>query len=141
MDKYISLIGLGAVGAPLADLLFKRYKEDFVLLSSKDFLPSLNDLYINGSVFSPKVVSEKNQLEKQIGAVFVCVKNYQIESVASLLSQLIDDETIIVPLQNGVYSFDYFHKRFPKKPILEGFAQGPNTVVMKCSILGRAMKI
>ena len=29
MEKYISLIGLGAVGAPLADSLYKKYKSDF----------------------------------------------------------------------------------------------------------------
>lgn len=131
MKKYISLIGLGAVGAPLADLLHKKYKEDFVLLSSYDFLPTLMNLYVNGEVFNPTIVSEKKQLKKQIGVVFICVKNYQIEPIAELLDSLIEDSTIIVPLQNGVYSFDFFRKKFPKNVVLEGFAQGPNTIVMK----------
>ena len=131
MDKYVSLIGLGAVGAPLADLLFKKYGKNFILLSSKNFLLTLNDLYINGSGFNPKVVYKKEQLKKKIGVVFICVKNYQIEAIADLLNKLIDDETIIVPLQNGVYSFDFFRKQFPLNVVLEGFAQGPNTIVMK----------
>lgn len=131
MDKYVSLIGLGAVGAPLADLLFKKYGKDFILLSSKNFLFTLNDLYINGSSFNPKIAYKKEQLKKRIGVVFICVKNYQIEAIADLLHRLIDDETIIVPLQNGVYSFDYFRDQFPTNVVLEGFAQGPNTSVMK----------
>lgn len=131
MNKYVSLIGLGAVGAPLADLLFKKYGKDFILLSSKNFLFTLNDLYINGFSFNPQIVYKKEQLKKRIGVVFICVKNYQIEAIADLLLDLIDDETIIVPLQNGVYSFDFFKEKFPKNVVLEGFAQGPNTSVMK----------
>jgi 2-dehydropantoate 2-reductase len=130
MDKYITLIGLGAVGAPLADLLNKEYGQDFALLSSENFLSSLENLYMNGNIFAPNIYTKKEQLKKKIGVVFICVKNYQIESVATLLQDLIDEETIIFPLQNGVYSFDYFSKKFPNNVVLEGFAQGPNTNVM-----------
>ena len=35
MERMISLVGLGAVGAPLSDILYKKYKDDFALLSSK----------------------------------------------------------------------------------------------------------
>lgn len=131
MDSYISLVGLGAVGAPLADILYKKYGKDFILLSSKYFLPTLEDLYINGNKFDPKIVHKKEQLKRRIGVVFICVKNYQIEAIADLLFKLIDDKTVIVPLQNGVYSFDFFRERFPNNIVLEGFAQGPNTSVMK----------
>lgn len=131
MDSYISLVGLGAVGAPLADILYKKYAEDFILLSSENFLSTLENLYINGQKFDPQIVHKKEQLEKRIGVVFICVKNYQIEAIADLLSNLIDDKTVIVPLQNGVYSFDFFKDRFPNNVVLEGFAQGPNTTVMK----------
>lgn len=131
MEKYITLIGLGAVGAPLADLLHQEYGDDFALLSSDDFLRTLENLYMNGKEFCPKVYTKKEQLAKKIGVVFVCVKNYQLEPIVDLLHGLIDDETVIFPLQNGVYSFDYFRKQFPDNIVLEGFAQGPNTIVMK----------
>ncbi len=131
MDRYISLIGLGAVGAPLGDLLWKKYKDDFALLSSESFLRTLENLYINGLDFNPTIIHERSQLKKGVGIVFICVKNYQIEAIGDLLEDLIDAKTIIVPLQNGVYSFEYFKKRFPNNVILEGFAQGPNTAVMK----------
>ena len=130
-EKYIALIGLGAVGAPLADLLFKKYKKDFVLLSSKVFLPTLENIYINGDEFLPKIVYKPSQLKKRVGVVFVCVKNYQLDGVLDLLHRLIDEETIIVPLQNGIYSFDSFRKSFPNNVVLEGFAQGPNTSILK----------
>lgn len=131
MQKLITLIGLGAVGAPLADLLYRKYTSDFALLSSEEFVNDLQNLYINDRAFSPQIISTPQQLGKKIGIVFICVKNYQIESVARLLKDLIDKDTIIFPLQNGVYSYDFFSKKFPENVVLEGFAQGPNTKVMR----------
>lgn len=130
-NKYITLVGLGAVGAPLADHLWKEYGEDFALLSSADFLHTLEELYINGEKFTPNIFSKPEELKKKIGIVFICVKNYHVEGIAEFLKTMIDEDTIIVPLQNGVYSFDYFSKAFPNNFILEGFAQGPNTQVLK----------
>lgn len=130
-EKYISLIGLGAVGSPLAHKLWKEYGDDFVLLSSEDFLFTLKDLHINGEPFNPKVITKRSESDKKIDIVYVCVKNYHVENIAQFLKTVIDEDTIIVPLQNGVYSFDWFSKEFPDNFIVEGFAQGPNTQILK----------
>lgn len=131
MKPKIALIGLGAIGAPLADLLYRKYKESFVLLSSKEFLHTLTnkELIINSQTFSPRIVSDKKQLDKDVDVLFVCVKNYHIESTVEFLKGIVGRNTIILPLQNGVYSYDYFTKQFPDNIILEGFAKGPNTIV------------
>lgn len=133
MDKHIALIGLGAVGVPIANILFKHYGDDFILLSSKDFLYTLveKDIYINNELFSPIIVSDSAQLKKRIGLLIVTVKNYHIVSACSFLKDIIDDETIILPLQNGVYSHEYFRSNFPNNIILEGFAKGPNTIITR----------
>ncbi len=133
MDGYIALIGLGAVGVPIANLLFKKYNERFILLSSKDFLYTLTDkdIYINNELFQPTVMSDKSQLKNKISLLIVTVKNYHIISTCEFLKTMIDDDTIILPLQNGVYSFDYFTKQFPNNVILEGFAKGPNTIISR----------
>lgn len=133
MDGYIALIGLGAVGVPISNLLFKKYNKDFILLSSKDFLYTLTDkdIYINNELFQPEVMSEKSQLKKKICLLIVTVKNYHIVSTCDFLKTMIDNNTVILPLQNGVYSFDYFKKMFPHNVILEGFAKGPNTIITR----------
>ena len=130
MDGYIALIGLGAVGVPIANLLFKKHNNNFILLSSKEFLYTLTDkdIYINNELFQPNIVSEKTSLEKKISLLIVTVKNYHIISTCEFLKTMIDNSTVILPLQNGVYSFDYFKKMFPNNVILEGFAKGPNTI-------------
>lgn len=138
MEKMISLIGLGVVGAPLANSLFRKYKSDFSLLSSEEFVGTLtdSDLYMNGELFNPNIISRKDQLHKGIGVVFVCVKNYHVENAIRFLHQVIDEKTVIVPLQNGVYSYERFSREFPRNVVLEGFAQGPNTQIFGgCSFI------
>ena len=129
--EYFALMGLGAVGTPLANLLYKQYGDNFILLSSKDFLHTLTNrpIYINGELFAPRIVSEKSELEGKIRCVFLCVKNYHVEAAVPFLKTLLDEECIIFPLQNGVYSFDYFSRHFPHNVVLEGFAKGPNTTL------------
>ncbi len=133
MNGYIALIGLGAVGVPIANLLFKKYKNDFILLSSKDFLSTLihKEIYINNELFKPVVISEKTQLQKKIGLLIVTVKNYHVVSTCEFLQDMIDEDTVILPLQNGVYSSNYFRSCFPNNVILEGFAKGPNTIITR----------
>ena len=129
--EYFALMGLGAVGAPLANLLYRQYGDKFILLSSKDFLHTLTDrpIYINGEIFAPKIVTEKGELEGRIRCLFLCVKNYHVEAAVPFLKTLLEDNCIIFPLQNGVYSFDYFLRNFPHNIVLEGFAKGPNTAL------------
>lgn len=126
---YKAVIGLGAIGAPLSHLLWKEYKDEFILLSSEEIAVNLkkNDIFINGEPFSPRIITKKEELEKPIDVVFVCVKNYSLELTVECLKNILTDETKILPLQNGLYSYRYMKEQFPNNVVLEGFAQGPNT--------------
>ena len=130
-NSCIALIGLGAIGTPLAHLLWKKYCDDFILLADDVHADRLRSkkMSINGEEFSPQIVSHKDDLKKPVKIVFICVKNYSLESSTQCLKGLITDETIIVPLQNGVYSYQFMRSHFPDNIILEGFAQGPNTTI------------
>ena len=90
MEKYIAVLGLGVLRSPLAHLLFKKYGDDFALLSSENFLNTLTDnvLYINGELFSPNIFCRKEQLKKKIGVLFVCVKNYHIDGSIDFIKDL-----------------------------------------------------
>lgn len=131
MRKKIGLIGLGVVGAPLAFNLWKKYGDDFLLLSSAEFLPTLRNLHINGENFTPRVASCAEEIDGYLNVLFVCVKNYHVNGMIDFLKPIIDERTIIVPLQNGIYSCDLFSEKFPDNLVVEGFAKGPNTQVHK----------
>lgn len=124
----IGLVGLGATGAPLANLLFKTYRNRFALLSDECHAEKLRNgkLHINGESFDPRVLTSEDKNET-IDILFVCVKNYSLESTFQTLGQIINAKTIILPLQNGLFSYSFFRKSFPDNIVLEGFVQGPNT--------------
>jgi 2-dehydropantoate 2-reductase len=127
----IALMGLGVVGAPLANLLYKQYSDNFALLSTRDFLHTLIDkpIYINGEKFNPKIIAGKEDKQSHIKYLFICVKNYHVDGTMDFLKEVLDNETVIFPLQNGVYSFDFFSRNFPRNIVLAGFAKGPNTAL------------
>lgn len=136
-NGYIALVGLGAIGSPLAHLLYKKYGDRFILLSSEEIAQDLKkqSLYINGHYFAPRIVTPVDVIDKPIEVLFVCVKNYSLESAIDTIAPLIDSNTVILPLQNGVFSYDFFRKNFSQNVILEGYAQGPNTRIFENNIV------
>lgn len=136
-EGYIALIGLGAIGSPLAHRLYQQYAEQFILLANQEIAAELKrqPIFINGSIFAPRIVTPDDTLGQPIKAVFVCVKNYSLSGAVSTIYPLIDQDTLIIPLQNGVYSYRFFRETFPDNIILEGFAQGPNTRIFENNIV------
>lgn len=138
VDKgYIGLIGLGAIGAPLAEILYKYYGDRFILVSDEEHAARLRSgrIRINGSSFDPKVITPEDHRDEKLDVLFICVKNYSLESSFSGMDDLISDDTLLMPLQNGLYSYDFLRERFPKNIVLEGFAQGPNTRIYDYDIV------
>ena len=129
----IGLIGLGVIGTPIAHKLFKYYNNDFVLLANEEIKNSLisRDIQVNGDLLNPQVMSEKD-CEKQdfsLDLIIICVKNYDLKSSFRDISPFVGSNTILLPLQNGIYSYDFFRERFPLNIVLRGYVQGPNTEV------------
>ena len=125
----VALIGLGAIGTPIAHKLYCSYKDSFALVASgkrRERLEASN-MTINGEEFSPKIVSLSSEMTQPIRLLIVCVKNYHLENAVVDIQNVIEKDTIILPLQNGISSYEFFKKQFPSNTILQGFVQGPNT--------------
>lgn len=133
----IGLIGLGAIGAPLANILYKYYGDRFVLVSGDEHAGRLKSgrIRINGDRFDPKVLTPTDHGDEKLEVLFICVKNYSLESAFADMDVLISDDTLLMPLQNGLYSYDFLRERFPANVVLEGFAQGPNTRIYDYDIV------
>ncbi|MBR0400178.1 MAG: ketopantoate reductase family protein [Mogibacterium sp.] len=136
-EGYIGLIGLGAIGAPLAELLYKYYGDRFILVSDEKHAARLKSgrIRINGNRFDPKVITPENHSGEKLDVLFICVKNYSLDSSFRDMDDLISDDTLLMPLQNGLYSYDFLRERFPENIVLEGFAQGPNTRIYDYDIV------
>lgn len=124
----VALIGLGVIGVPIAHKLSKAYKDQFAIVASGERRKKLESatLEVNGEKFAPRIISDRKELEP-LELLIVCVKNYSLGSALKDIKAVVSKETIILPLQNGVYSYDFFSKEFPDNIILQGYLQGPNT--------------
>lgn len=128
MEKYIALIGLGAVGAPIAHKLYRHYGNDFILLSDLKHVRGLEKVkQINKDDFSPNIISSKSQLDKEIGIIIISVKNYDLISTSKLLSEFVSKNTVLVPLENGTWACRYLRNKYKDLVVAECFVRGPDT--------------
>jgi phenylacetate-CoA ligase len=124
----IALVGLGAVGAPIAHRLFKKYGNDFVILSDYDHEQRLSEIReINGDPFNARIVTSAEQLEEKIDILIVCVKNYDLIASITSAESFISADTIIIPLQNGIWACRYLRNKYKYNVIAECYVRGPDT--------------
>lgn len=130
----VALIGLGAIGTPIAHKLYRSCGKRFVLLATGERRERLqsSDITINGEQFIPRVISSDKETEEAVRLLIVCVKNYQLEGAMEDMNCVVNPETIILPLQNGISSYELLRKRYPENTVLQGFVQGPNTRRVPC---------
>lgn len=124
----VVLIGLGVIGTPIAHKLYKAYGDRFALVAGGERKKRMQEtqIRINGEEFQPRIISSVAELDEAPCLFLVCIKNYQLESSKKDIEAVIDSHTVILPLQNGISSYEYFSREFPNNTILQGFVQGPN---------------
>lgn len=124
-----ALIGLGAIGTPIAHRLFLEYGDDFFLIADdkRKMRLQAKPIHINGDLFQPQIHTDSDADIGYADLLIVCVKNYSLKSSLENLIPFIGEKTIILPLQNGIFAYEYFKENFPNNSILQGYAQGPNT--------------
>lgn len=107
LDKRIAVVGIGGVGGYLAAMLgrvcphltlgARGGRRDSVL---KDGLVLHSD-YKGEIVIHPERVVPVAEIGEQ-DYIFVCVKNYSLEEVCADLKSAVTDDTVIIPVMNGV---------------------------------------
>ena len=107
LDKKIAVVGIGGVGGYLAAMLgrvcphltlgARGGRRDSML---KDGLVLHSD-YKGEIVVHPERVIPVAEIGEQ-DYIFVCVKNYSLEEVCADLKDAVTDDTVIIPVMNGV---------------------------------------
>lgn len=121
MIKTIGMIGAGSIGSALISYLYKTYGDDFYLLATGDRAIRLKSkgLSVNDETLNPKVYSDPDQ-NIQIDLLLITVKSYSLDSVIKDIRPLINKDTIILPLLNGITATDELKQVFPDNRILHG---------------------
>ncbi len=121
MIKNIGVIGAGSVGSVLISHLFPAYPDNFFLLATGNRAERMrkNGLSINDRTLKPIIYSDKSQ-NIFLDLLIVAVKSYSLESVIKDIRPLIQKETIILPLLNGITATERLKSYFPDNRVLYG---------------------
>lgn len=132
----VGLIGLGVTGSPIAHKFYNYYGDDFCLIASPRIKEQLCEekMHINGDAFKPAIISDAEEFGKTLDLIVICVKNYDLDEAIKDIDKCITKDTIILPLQNGIYSYNLFRSTFPDNYVMEAYVQGPNTQIRNHNI-------
>ena len=106
-DKKIAVIGIGGVGGYVAGMLAKAYPHVTMVArgargeSIRAHGLVLHSDYKGEIVAKPERVVPVREMGQQ-DYIFICVKNYSLEDVCENIRDMVTDDTVIIPVMNGV---------------------------------------
>ena len=106
-DKKIAVIGIGGVGGYVAGMLAKAYPHvTMVARGARGESIRENGLVLH-SDYKEEIVAKPERVVPiqdmgQQDYIFICVKNYSLEDVCENIRDMVTDDTVIIPVMNGV---------------------------------------
>lgn len=121
MIKTVGLVGAGSVGSALMHEMYSKDSNNVYLLAKGERAERLQSkgIAVNNNIFFPKVYSDKNQAIK-IDLLILAVKTYSLDNVIKDISDLIDKDTILLPIENGILATDKLTRAFPNNRVFYG---------------------
>jgi len=106
-DSKIMVVGIGGVGGYLSAMLANYYSHVTLIARNKRYQSLKENGLILHSELCGDVKVKPNVLEnaKEAGEqdyIFICVKNYSLEAVLAEIKPCVGENTIIIPVLNGV---------------------------------------
>lgn len=121
MIRTVGIIGAGSVGSALMYEMYKRDPENVYLLATGARAERLNEkgISVNNEVFHPTVYSDPSQ-DIHIDLLILAAKTYSMDSVINDIRPLIDRDTILLPIENGITTSTLLEKEFPENRVFYG---------------------
>ena len=119
----IIIFGAGAIGSLLGAFLSK--KNDVLLIGRKSHILSIkkNDLVIQGKTnlkIKIKAMEKVGDLKLKPDLLILTVKSYDTESAILQAKKIIDEDTIVLSLQNGLDNIDRIKQYISYENIIAG---------------------
>jgi 2-dehydropantoate 2-reductase len=126
----IIIAGIGGVGGFFGGQLAKRYYEDKnieIIFWARG--ENLEEIKKNGlKIFSgkdeiivyPNIITNNTEEIGTVDLVIVCTKSFGLENIVNQLKPCINDETVILPLLNGVENKEKIKQIYPNNIVLDG---------------------
>lgn len=127
MNK-VALVGFGAIGCIYAKGLINGCK-DFAVVAggARGERIKTAGVRVNGTLVLPNVVNPKDENWKADLVIFT-VKNYQLAEAIEDVKNMVSEDTILLPLLNGVTAVDEIKKTYSNNKVLYGIALGIDAV-------------
>ena len=121
MIKTVGILGAGSVGSALMYEMYSRDPENVYLLATGERAERLRTkgISVNNEVFNPKVYSDPSQ-NIHIDLLILAAKTYSMDSVIEDIRPLIDKDTILLPIENGITTSTRLEKEFPENRVFYG---------------------
>ncbi|NPE08420.1 MAG: 2-dehydropantoate 2-reductase [Asgard group archaeon] len=127
----IIVMGSGSVGSLFGGLIASE-KFDVLLVGRKSHVDKINEsgLKIKGlinrivSVKSVDTIPQAKEIltksEQKIDYIFFTTKAHQTETAAKQILSIVNSETVLISIQNGIGTEDILRKVFPENTVLRG---------------------
>lgn len=122
----LAVIGMGGIGGYLGGLLAKA-GEDVAYIARGETLERIRTkgLQVHSELHGsfnvqPRIVTQDAEAIGIVDAVFVCVKGYSIESAYKSIAPVVRQNTLVIPLLNGVGISATLKKLLGKGIVLDG---------------------
>ena len=120
------IIGRGAVGTNVAYSLKDAPDVSFAVDKEREFR-TYSPIVFNGEkLMVPTIVP--NETTEKADLVIVAVKNFQLDSTFPVIEPLLGDNTIILPLLNGIESEKVLSERFGEERVVYAFISNLSVV-------------
>jgi 2-dehydropantoate 2-reductase len=124
----ITIIGAGGVGGYFGGKLAQAGNEVTFIARGEHLKAILeNGLFVKSHLgnFTIKPANASDKIESVANAelVIICTKAWQVKEIAQQIAPLIGEETIVLPLQNGVLAADELAEFIPKENIVGGLCR------------------
>ena len=121
MIRTVGIAGAGSVGSALMYEMYRKDPDNVYLVATGERAERMKDkgISVNNEVFFPKVYSDRSQ-GVHLDLVIVAVKTYSLASLISDIRPLLDSDTIILPIENGITTTQLFEREFPDNRVFYG---------------------
>jgi 2-dehydropantoate 2-reductase len=126
----IAIVGIGGVGGYFGGKLAKAFKDstehEIIFIARGEHLKAIrkNGLKLftqeGDYIVRPKIVTDNPEEAGVFDLVFFCTKSYSLENSAQKFSACIDNNTVVIPLLNGVNSAEKLRVFLPQANVISG---------------------
>lgn len=128
MVKSIALIGLGAVGATVAQKLQTVLKDNLYIIVDKARKERYESkgIFINGEKQNFNLITSEEA--EPVDLVIIATKNLQVNQALSSIKNAVGPDTAILSLLNGIQSESEIEEAYGKEKTLYGFIIDLNSI-------------